>query len=330
MNSSVFNNIVRKVRITLVGMPWKKILTFSFFVFLSAIFWFMQIYRNQFQTVRHIPIKYVSIPDSIVFENELPPIIDVVIEDRGYALFKYFFIGDNDSLEINVSEIIRFSGNNSVLQGALFEQIIRNRLLQTSNILSYNPNRISFYYTLLQHKKIPVILDGQISLAQGYLLSGDIHTIPDSVMVYAGKDILGGLNYAYTVSDTINDVKSQGYLTYDIKPVSNVKIIPEKVKVVVPVDKYTQKDIIVPITCSNLPDDLNVKFLPSNAKVSFLIGLSQYNVISKDDFSIELDYNDLKHFSNNAIPLHITSSPDYIIHNLSLSPSEVEFIFEQK
>ncbi|GAB6012482.1 YbbR-like domain-containing protein [Viscerimonas tarda] len=330
MNSSTLNEIARKVRIVLVKMPWKRILTFSFFVLLSAVFWFMQIYRQNFQTTCYIPIRYVSVPDSITFENELPPGIDVTIGTSGYELFRYFFAKKNDSLDINVADIIRFS-DRKILQGSMFEQIIKDRLLPTSTILDYSPNRISFYYSLLQQKKIPVILDGQVFLEQGYLLSGDIYTIPDSVIAYGGKDVLGSLNYAYTVDDTITigNMKSPSPLVYCIKPISNVKFEPNNVVVVVPVDKYTQKDVSIPITCNHLPADLRIKFFPSSVKVSFLVGLSQYSSISQRDFSVELDYNDLKNSAETLIPLRVTSSPDHI-HNLSLSPSEVEFLFEQK
>lgn len=328
MKSSAFHKILKKVRTILAEMPWKRILTFSFFIVLSASFWFMQVYRKSFHATYHVPVKYVSIPDSIVFEDDLPANIDVTIEDTGYALFKYFFTKSNDSLHIDIADIIKYSST-KVLQGSMFEQIIKDQLLASSSVLAYNPSRISFDYTILQQKKIPVILDGQIFLAQGYLLSGDIYTIPDSVMAYGGKDVLASLNYAYTVNDTINNIKTQEPLEFDIKPIHNVKFNPNKVKIVVPVDKYTQKVVTIPITCINLPEELSVKFFPSNIKISFLVGLSQYNSITEDDFSIQLDYNDLKDIRDLVSPLRITSSPDHV-KNLTLSPSEVEFIFEQK
>jgi hypothetical protein len=288
----------------------------------------MQVYRQNFQTVRHIPVKYVKVPDSIVFENKLPPVIDITIEDTGYALFKYFFTKDDDSLAINVSEAIRLSPG-KVLQASMYEQIIKDVLLPSSTLINYNPNRISFFYSALQRKKIPVILDAQIFLAQGYLLSGDIYVIPDSVTAYSSKDILGSLNYAYTENDTVGNVKSQEPLAFDLKPIHNVKFVPDRVEVVVPVDKYTQKEVAIPITCTNLPASLNVKFFPSTVKISFITGLSQYYAISANDFSVELDYADLRNLNGAVAPLRITSSPEYV-HNLSLSPSEVEYIFEQK
>lgn len=327
MSGNILNTIKRRVRIGITRMPWKKILTFAFFVLLSAVFWFMQIYRQNFNTTYNIPVKYVSIPDSVVFETRLPSEIEVYVEDNGYGLFKYFFRRRNDSLTINVREIIN-SPNGKVMQGSYLEQELRNRLLPSTTILSYNPSRISFNYSLLQQKKVPVILDVQIFLASGYLLSGDIYTIPDSVLLYGGRDNLANINYAYTVSDTITNVRSQEPLTFDIKPINNIRFVPDRVDVVVPVDRYTQKDVTIPISVINMPEDLNVRFFPSTVKVSFLIGLSQYNTVNEEDFSIQLDYNDLKDM-HESVPLRLTLYPDHI-QNLSLSPSEVEFIFEKK
>ncbi len=319
--------IWERVRAFLAAMPWKKILAFSFFVFLSAVLWFMQIYRQNFQATYHLPVKYVAVPDSIVFETNLPSFVDITIEDTGYALFRYFLIRNNDSIVVNVDDIIKFSSS-SVLQGSLFEQILRDRLLPTSQIVSYNPNRISFYYSVLQQKKIPVILDGQIYLAAGYLLNGDIYTVPDSVMAYGAKDVLVNLNYAYTVSDTVSNIKSGEPVRYAIKNIQNVRFTPEVVDVVVPVDKYTQKDVIVPVECINLPENLNVRFFPSNVRISFLVALSRYAMVNDSAFSIQLDYNRLKNIGS-SVAVNVTSYPDYV-QNIVLSPSEVEFIFEQK
>lgn len=320
--------IFEKVRILVVKMPWKKILTFSFFLLLSAIFWFMQIYRQNFNATYNIPIKYSSVPDSIVFNQQLPQEVSVTVNDNGFALFKYYFTKSNDSLDINVADIIQYSSSR-VIQGLTFQQLIRNHLLNTSDILEFNPAGISFEYTTLEEKKVPIIFDGQIFLAAGYLLSGDIQIIPDSIMVYGSKELLNTISYVYTESDTILDFKSKNPLVYKIENIDNAKLSTNSIKVIIPVDKYTQKDIIVPIQCINTPENIEVKFFPSTVKISFLVGLSEYHSITDRDFSVELDYNDLKEIHDLSIPLRITSSPDHI-KNLILSPSEVEFIFEQQ
>lgn len=324
-----YKKIKEKVRISWENTPWKKILTFSFCIILSAIFWFMEIYRKPFTATYTIPIQYSYIPDSVVFESVLPENITVNVRDDGYGLFQYFFTKSDDSIEINVSDILKFSSS-KILQGNSLEQIIKDQLLPTSEIVSYTPNRISFYYSPLQHKRIPIIFDGIVFLAPGYLLNGDIRVVPDSVSVYGPREVLSDMNYAYTVNDTVENFKSQNeVLSYPLKEINNVRFLPERVDVTVPIDRYTQKDVLVPIICINLPDHLDIKFFPSSVKVSFLVGLSKYHSVTANDFSILFDYNDLKGLNSTIVPVQLSSYPDYV-QNIVVSPSDVEFIFEQK
>ena len=312
----------------MADMPWKKILTFSFFVLLSAVFWFLQVYRQDFLATYNIPIKYTEVPDSIIFNAPLPESIEVTVKENGYGIFRYYFTKRKDTLNINVAEVFETSSN-FVLSSSALQQVVKNQMLGTSSLVSYNPTYITFQYTALKQKKIPVIFDGQIYLSPGYLLNGDIDTKPDSVIVHGSETVLKNMNYAYTTNDTIHDFSSSENPVYKIKEIENVKFTPNEVEILFPIDKYTQKNITVPITCVNLPENLNVKFFPSAVKISFLVGLSNYQKISENDFSVQFDYNDLKNVRDLLIPLRITSSPDHV-QNLAMSPTEAEFIFEQK
>jgi len=328
MDSNVFNNIIEKVKTLLGGMPWKKILTFSFFVLLSAIFWFFQIYRENFNATYTIPLKYINIPDSIIFDTNLPSDIQVTVRDNGLSMFVYHFSNKKDTLEIDVTTALGTLPTN-VLQGTSYQQLIKSKLLVSSNIVVYEPNYISFNYTALQHKKIPVIFDGQIFLSAGYLLDGEIKPVPDSIIVYGSSNALKGMNYAYTTDDTIKNFASKEPLFYSLKKMENIKFVPERVQINVPIDKYTEKEIYIPIVCYNLPEDLDIRFFPSSIRASFWVGLSNYSEIDDEDFKIEFDYNELMGLQQTVVPVRLTSYPDYI-QNLAITPTEVEFIFEKK
>ena len=52
-----------------------QVLTFLFFVFLSAIFWFIQSLQMRFPYVLHIPVVYDSIPPEIGLPGHPPEFI---------------------------------------------------------------------------------------------------------------------------------------------------------------------------------------------------------------------------------------------------------------
>ncbi|NDW09880.1 YbbR-like domain-containing protein [Dysgonomonas sp. 520] len=320
--------IIKWVRTSFANITWRKVLTFSFFILLATGLWFLQIYRQPFETTLHVPVKYTNIPDSIIFDHELPESVSIRIKDGGAEMFRYFFSKRHDTLSIDVGQIINSTKSN-VLQGLSLEEILRTKLYSSSEIKSYSPSRISLDHAALVHKKVPVIFDGEVVIEPGYLLAGDIKMIPDSITIYGSEATLSGIEYIYTMNDTIKGITSPQTLSIDLIKGKNVRFSPSSIKLEVPVDQYNEKTVTVPIVCTNLPTDLDIKIFPSTAHVSFLVGQSKYKDVSDADFLIELDYNTLKDLKNPIVPIRLTLSPSYI-DNVSISPYEVEFVFEKK
>jgi len=326
--SDTSEKILQGVRSFFKRISWKKILAFLFFVILASIFWMMQIYRQKFESTLTIPVKYVNIPDSIVFENELPNDVYVRIKDDGAALFRYYFSKRNDSLIVDVRDIVRGT-QEKVIQGRNFEQLIRGKLYVTSELISYSPTRLSYAYAVLHQKRLPVIYDGYVSLAPGLLLDGELTLKPDSVLVYGSKAMLDTMYYAHTVGDTLNNINKDKRILVAMRSIKGLKYIPSTVELYIPVDDFIEKEIEVPVTCINLPDNLVIKFFPSAIKIPILVGKKRYNSITAENFEVLIDYNDLKDTKDASIPVRITESPNYIQTKMPI-PSEVEFVLEQK
>lgn len=316
----------QEVRAFFKTIPWKKILTFLFFVLLSLIFWLMQVYRQKYEATYVIPIKYVNIPDSIVFDQELPSSVSVRIKDDGSNLLRYYFTKRNDSLVVDIRDAVK-SSPDKVVQGRNFEQLIRTKLFATTELISYTPARMSYTYALLYDKKLPVIYNGNINLADGHMLVGDIGLSPDSVIVYGSRRSLDTLNYAYTVSDTLYNITSTKKIKVQMKSIQGIKYVPNTVDLTIPVDELVWVDIEIPIRCINLPESLEIKFFPSHVKIRYAVGKNREN-ITKENFSVIVDYNDIKDLKDSSIPVRITEHPDFVRTRIP-EPSEVEFVLEK-
>lgn len=328
--SDTRDKIVQNVKIFLKGIPWQKILTFSFFVLLATIFWVIQVYRQQFETKHVIPITYTNIPDSIILDNELPSSIETRIKDDGATLFKYFLLKQNDSLVIDVRSLIRNNPQSKIIQGSAFKDLVRSKLYSSTELLNYDPSSISYSYALLAEKKLPVIYDGYIKLTDDYIIDGDLQVIPDSILLYGNKNTLDSLRYAHTTADTIIGIFSDTTITVSLKDLKNVRFSPSKIKLHAPVDQLTIKTVEVPITCIDLPSNLVIKFFPSTVKIEFQIGMKRYGDINPSDFSVIVSYNDIKqNMDVSSIQIRVIESPDYI-RSMKLSPSEVEYVIEQQ
>ncbi|MEN9920062.1 MAG: hypothetical protein RL662_2498 [Bacteroidota bacterium] len=320
---------IRRVRIFLRKISWKRFLTFSFFVFIATILWFMQIYNQSFETNIVIPIKYTSVPDSVVFRDTLPSQVEVRVRDTGYRMFKYYF-SKRDTVYIDISSVMNDNKSNFVvLNDKGLESYIRRVLPEAALIVRFDLPSISFHYSSLKSRVIPIVFDGQINLSPGYFLNGDIRLVPDSVVAYGASSDLDKLTYAYTTNNAVAGLEADSRLVFELQQNKKVKLVPNKINVYVPVEAYTQKKVDVLVDCLNLPDNLSIKFFPSRVMLSFFVGVSKSDSIDVNDFSVSVDYNGLKESRSASVPVRITSSPQYA-RNLTIDPPNVEFIFEYK
>lgn len=325
--SNALNQIWQKVRTVFKRLTWRKVLTFSFFLLIATILWFMQIRNKDFETTISLPIKYVNIPDSIIFQDSLPSNVTLRVKDDGFSIFVHA-INKKDTLSLDVGSIIR-GGAIKALQGSTFDSYIRKSLPISTQILSYDPVRISFAYSALKSKKIPVVFDGQINLSPGYYLKNDIKITPDSIIAYGSSTNLNKIMFAYTVNDTINGLKNTTELKYKLADKDRVKLSPNIVSIYVPVEAYTEKNVEIPVECINLPHNLTAKFFPSKVKLSFFVGVSEVDSIREQDFSVAVDYNGLSENKQQSVPVRITFYPEFV-RNITITPSNVQYIFEYK
>jgi len=326
------DKIKQGVRFFFRNITWKKCLTFFVFLLLSIFFWMMQIYREKFEATYNIPVRYTNIPDSILFEESLPTSINAIIRDDGSALFRYLLTKKNDSIDVNVRELINSRKNSTKLnlQGEDIVLLIREKLYGGTELISYSPSFISSSFVVMQHKTVPVIFRGKIEPRQGYIIDGDITMEPEKISVYASKQVLDTISYVNTVADTISDLTESASIPFAIEYKSRaIRFTPDSVNLDIPIDQFNVKEIIVPITCSNVPKGIIVKFFPSSAKVIFTVGLKKYQEASIDKFGVNVDYKDIVNQSTSSVPIQLTQNPDFVIVQ-TIEPSQIEFVIEKE
>ncbi|NLI99935.1 MAG: hypothetical protein GX371_02115 [Bacteroidales bacterium] len=308
-------------------LPWKNILFFLFFLVMAFIFWLMLFFQKEnVEGNYRIPLKYTNIPEDVVFDHPLPEFIEVSVTDRGSEIFR-LEVTKRDSLEINVSALSE-SGT-QVLQGDQYRQLILSRLASSSTIRGYYPMNISLATSKLESKKLLVVFDGEITTSRANLVADSVTFIPEIVTAYGSQLSLDQLEVAVTEYTLIKNLKATSQLPININPVEGVKFSPPQVDIFIPIEEYTERTFDVPIAAVGLPDNLDVKFFPSRATVTFTVTLEEYKKIVPEDFEIVLDYSTFHENEDGKVSLELSKSP-FTVVNPRLSPSSVEFLFESK
>lgn len=324
---AVFREWKPKIEDYFSTFPWKNMFSFLFFLTMAFIFWLMLFFQKEnVEGTYRFPIKYTNIPEDVVFNNPLPQFIDISISDNGSEIFK-LDISKKDSLEIDVSEIT--DGGTNILQGEQFRQLLSSQFATSTRIRGYYPMTISLATSKLESKELKVIFDGEVTTSRANLVADSIVFIPTTVMAYGSKESLNNLNAAKTEYTIFKNINATSQLPISIYPVEGVKFSPTEVEIYIPIVEYTEQSFEIPIKATHVPRDLDVKFFPSRAKVSFSVTLEDYRKIAPEDFAIELDYRSFHNNENGRVELTVTKKPASII-DPKISPTSVEFLFENR
>jgi hypothetical protein len=324
---AVFREWRPKVRDYFSTFPWKNMFAFLFFLLMAFIFWLMLFFQKEnVEGTYRFALKYTNIPEDVVFNNPLPQFIDISISDNGSEIFK-LDITKKDSLEIDVSEIT--DGGTNILQGEEFRQLLSSQFATSTRIRGYYPMTVSLATSKLESKELKVTFDGEITTSRANLMADSIIFIPASVIAYGSKESLSNLNTAITEYTIFKNINATSQLPIAIYPVEGVKFSPTEVDIYIPVVEYTEQSFEIPIKATHLPRNLDVKFFPSRATVSFSVTLDAYREITPEDFAIELDYRSFRENENGRVELIVTKKPGSIV-DPKISPTSVEFLFENR
>ena len=322
---STFKQITEQGTVYFSNINWRSTLLFLMFFVLAAIFWMMLFFQKDVEINYKIPIKYINIPEDVVFDSALPESIDTRLADKGSELLGYMLFG-NDSIVIDVAEY----HNNRIhnLQGTELMQLINQKLQKSSTLKTYYPVNISLNVSKLESKKVDVVFDGEITTGRTNLIPDEYEIEPRQITVYGSAEQLSEIHEVQTKHTVLSNLKATSQFEVELAPIEGLRLSPKVVDLFIPVLEYTERKFDVPVTVKNTPANLDVKFFPSNIEVSFSVTLEDYKKISEEDFAIELDYNSFYQNENGRATLELTQSPASI-KNPKLSPTEIDFLLEK-
>ena len=331
MISQKFNSkdLQAKVKAFFQGYPWKKTLTFLFFLLLAFGFWLLQSLQQPFERVIVIPIHYTNIPNEIVLNNNVPAEIKVTVRDKGTALLKYTVSKKRyEELEINLEKIDRKKSVYIVSSKELVTEI-SNYLLPNATLVSSVPDFLNIEYQSLQKKELPIALSGKLTPSSGYMLIDTALFTPSKVYAYGAKTILDSISFIYTENISIADIQSPITKSVKLMAPRGINLDRAEVELNVSAEEFTEKIIQVPVICRNLPQNYKIHIFPSSVEIICSVALVNYGKIDVINFEIGIDYFDLLKSQNYTANVTLMKKPGWIT-SYRINPEKVEFLIEQK
>lgn len=312
----------------------KKILIYLVFVGISTTFWFLNKLGNEFNTSIYYPIKYTGVPEDKILLPDLPTKLELQVSALGYNLIKYKFRLTPFPININLSEYSKHQEISKdvrkiIVHTRLIKSDISEQLGKDIKILDILPDTLSCKFANIISKKIPIAANANLQFDAQCMLNGEITFSPDSVMVKGSEQIIDTLKYIYTKKLKFKKLNKNIERNVSLKKIKNLSIAKKRAIIKIPVSKFTETALQIPIQATNVPDSLVLITFPQKAEVKYMVSLDDCNKISEQDFSLEVNYLDIEKLLGNKLTVRLNYQSDKV-KNISFAPKFVEYIIENK
>jgi len=309
----------------------QKLYVFLVCLLISVIIWFLIMLSNEAVTSLEYPVTFKNLPGDMVLVNKPDSILTFRIASGGFELITLKYLTRKPPVEVDLSHLdIQKSGDQFVARyptSDLSDMIFR-RFSFSRELVSISPENIYFRFEPLDARWVHIQPKINIEYEKSYGQSDSLRIKPDSVKLVGPKEDLAKISKVLAVNDPVKNVDASITIKCDLKlpgMVKNVQIIPDKAEIYIPVEKFTESTIEVPLTV--LPSDVKVKTFPATIKILYLVSLKDYQRIDPGMFKAVINLGDSPDKGAKA-RVKITAFPSFVKIN-RVEPEEVEYLVIQ-
>lgn len=311
-----------------------KIFVYFLCVFCSFCVWItLSLSQQKFDSFE-LNIRFTKHPKNFTLINHPQSSIFFNATSSGYDL-QTLHRKKEQILDVDVSEIKLNKVDNQfvgVLYTNKIENEIKTQLMYKGAINQITPDSIVLIYEKNITKQLPVSLNVDYQLARQYWMCCDPIVSPKIISIEGLPCDLDSLYEIKTIYKNLEVLSDTFNITLSlIKPDTKfpVSISDDSVQLTIPVEQFTEKQFVIPITSSSSDKNFKIKTFPEQVTVYFLVSLKQFDQISEEMFQAEVVYNDSFDKNSTMLPVKITKKPNFGTVSM-ITPKKVEYILIKK
>ena len=320
--------IGRFIRLFLFSRGNKEFLIFLFFLALSGAFWLSLTLNDTYEQEFAVPVAVVDVPKNAVLTSDEVDTVKMTIRDKGIFLISYYYGDYLKNIRIHFRSHSHNNGTGTIAAQEL-QKIVYSRLFSSSKILSTKPDKLEFYYSYGTKKKVPVRWSGRVIPEELYFISR-VEYSPDSVTIYASEEKLDSINMVYTEQLNYANFRDTLSVNCRLSKIKSVKMVPDHVQVNFFTDVLTEERIEgIPVQGINMPEGKTLRTFPAKVAVHFVTGVNVYRNLRPQDFTVVVDYNDIKKNPSEKCDIHLKDVPSGI-SRARLETTQVDYLIESQ
>ena len=307
----------------------KRIVVFLVCLAIATGLWFLNALSKDYSTTISYPVRYVNPPNRQFLANVPPSKLELKVDAHGFTLLRHKLSLSFSPIILNLTNITKNlasdNGTYSIQSSSLMKRI-RSQVSNEISILEVNPDIISIVLDSLRVKTIPVRANVNLSFKQQFNLMNPVSIRPKEVKITGPSAVIDTIVFLTTKRQTFEELDESLEKYLEVEHPAKTTLNPDKVILKVEVEKYTEKVLKVPVLVRDKPDDVSVKLFPSEVNLTCLVGLSEFENITANNFSAFVDFGQIQSNSNN-LSVHIENKSKYI-QVVRTIPEVVEYLTE--
>jgi len=303
----------------------KKLLSFTFFLLISTVFWVLNVLGEKYTEIISYPIVYKNLPKNKEVTSTLPKTFNLKVSTNGYTLLEHY-------LNTNITPIVIDYNKPKIKKYKFclskdYIEPIASLFSSNVDIHSIRPDSIHFQFQQIIRKEVPIQALVTYTIEDGFVNKGEVYSQPDSVEISGAKDLIDHITQIYTGAINLGTINTSTKRNVALKPIKGVKYKTHRTNVFVPIEQSTEKQIKRPIQIENTVDKDIIKLIPNSVTISYKVGLSRYTSISEEDFKIAVSYSDSTKNSEVLQVQLLQFPPD--VYEVKFTPNFVEYLKER-
>jgi len=307
-------------------------LRYQFFVFFicliaSICFWLLIKMANEYTLSFKIPVKFINVPSNRMLTGISDSSIQITLKAQGYKLLGFRYIDNPMPLFISLAYSSRHKNTEEITSDQILMPLVRrysSLLGFTNEVRSVHPEQITVKLNRLYNKSVPVRPLTDISFAPQYLQFDSTSVRPSHVTVFGTRAMVDSVQFAQPEVIKIHNMTVS--MVRFVRLNSNTQknkpyFIPSSVHVTIPVQKFTEVSVVVPIKLPNQTPGNTIKIFPDKASVSCILSMKDYKQLDSRLFTVTA----VLMKSDNLYHLKVTAAPAFV-RNVKVTPDKVEYL----
>lgn len=308
--------------------PFKtKYKLYSFLVCLlfSTLIWSIIKLSKEYSFTTEIRVDFKNVPTDKYIEKA-DTSITASLAASGFMLLRENF-NDVSRISVDVSKLMMHENAAGQTTAVVrVERKIKELYPFNYRLLNFSPLQLELSLRPAVSRKVPVVPNIDYQAESQHFVYGSITATPDSVTIHGPSSSVKKINRLYTKEIEAGTLSASQTLTAPlVRPAkTQLHLSHEKVSIHIPVERFTEAELSVPISDDFTGKEKQLKLFPTQAKLTFLVAVKDFNSIEASHFKLEVDTTFLS--KNEHLPINVTKMPPNITIT-KITPPSVEYIF---